>query len=325
MDRKPAMRIHTPPQMRRVAHVLPHMIVSTIVFIVALLAVLWFRAVLQAAPYRQTIVIAGSPTHILSVNAAKSNVTLIDIPEDTVISAVKGYGNYSVRSLITLDGIDTHHGTLVTASLSDAFGIPISWYVAPTDSFAGNGTVDMVRRLFSWGSIGRMLIGKIDTSVPISTWISLVWMLRFIPADAVEIVDVGPAIVPMQLPDGGSAPTLDESKLDFVLQNRLVDTGLRPENLTVAMYNTTQIASVGLRASRQLSRMGIQLVFVGNEDSALSRCVITGSDAALRSKTAQFIRSYFQCEEKEERGNIGKGTGADLIVELGSDYASQYK
>ena len=98
-----------------------------------------------------------------------------------------------------------------------------------------------------------MLIGKIDTSVPISTWISLVWMLRFIPADAVEIVDVGPAIVPMQLPDGGSAPTLDERKLDFVLQNRLVDTGLRSENLTVAMYNTTQIASVGLRASRQLS------------------------------------------------------------------------
>ena len=46
--------------------------------------------------------------------------------------------------------------------------------------------------------------------------------------------------------------------------------------------------------------------------------MITGSDAALRSKTAQFIRSYFQCEEKEERGNIGKGTGADLIVELGS-------
>ena len=90
MDRKPAMRIHTPPQMRRVAHVLPHMIVSTIVFIVALLAVLWFRSVLQAAPYRQTIVIAGIPTHILSVNAAKSNVTLIDIPEDTVISAVKG-------------------------------------------------------------------------------------------------------------------------------------------------------------------------------------------------------------------------------------------
>ena len=319
------MRNHTPPQMRRVFRVLPHMIVSTFVLVVAALAVLWLRAVLVVAPYRQTIVIAGSPTHILSVNAAKSNVTLIDIPEDTVISAVQGYGNYSVRSLITLDGIDAHHGTLVTTSLSDALGIPISWYVAPTDSFAGNGTVEMVRRLFSWGSVGRILSGKIDTSVPISTWISLVWMLRFIPADAVEILNVDPAIVSMQLPDGGSAPTLDESKLDFVLQNRLFDTGLRAENLTVAMYNTTQIASVGQRASRQLSRLGIQLVFVGNEDTALSACVITGSDTSLQSKTAQFIRSYFLCEAKKEQGNIGKGTGADLIVELGSDYASQFK
>lgn len=325
MDRTPAMRSHTPSHMRRAARVMPHMIVGAVFLCVVALLVLWLRAVVSAAPYRQTIVIAGSPTHVLSLDAARTHVTLIDIPEDTVVSAVKGYGKYSVRALITLDSLDKHHGGLVSASLSDALGLPISWYVAPGSIADGEGSVEMVRRIFSWGSIGRIVSRKTEVSVPLPAWISLVWSLRFLPADAIEVLDVHPAIVSMESPDGGSIPTLDESKLDFVLQNSLFDTGLRAENLSVALYNTTEIPSVGQRVSRQLSRMGIQMVFVGNAETAKDTCVISGSDAALRSKTAQFIRSYFVCKPETEPRTTGKETGADLVVELGSDYASQYK
>lgn len=325
MDRTPAMRSHTSPQMRRAARVMPHMIIGAFVLCGVGLAVLWLRAILSTTPYRQTIVIAGSPTHVFSLNAARTKVILMDIPEDTVVTAVKGYGKYSVRSLITLDSLDKHHGELVAASLSDALGLPISWYVAPGSVADGDGSVEMVRRIFSWGSIGRILIRRTEVSVPVSAWISLVWSLRFLPADAVEILDVHSAIVSIESPDGESIPTLDESKLDFVLQNSLFDTGLRAENLSVALYNTTQIPSVGQRASRQLSRMGIQMVFVGNAETAKDFCVITGSDAALRTKTAQFIRAYFTCKPEAEPRTIGKETGADLVVELGTDYASQYK
>ncbi len=325
MTRVPAMKSRTQPQIRRTARVMPHAVIGVFVLIVAVLAVLWLRRMSQAAPYRQTIIIAGNPAHILSINAAKTNVTLIDIPEDTVISAVKGYGNYSVRSLIALDGIDKHHGALVSTSLSDALGIPISGYVPPSDITDGSGSVEMVRRMFSWGSIAAVLSRKLSTSIPVSTWVSLVWVLRFIPADAVEILDVRPAIISQASPDGSFVPTLDESRLDFVFQNRLFDIGLRAENLTVALYNTTQIPTVGQRASRQLSRIGIQLVFVGNSDTERAACAITGSDKAVRSKTAQFINAFFKCNTAVERGNIGTETGADLVVELGTDYALQYK
>lgn len=325
MNHNPAMRSRTPPQMRRASRLVPHLAVGTFVFILVAFSLIWLTFVLRAVPFRQTIVIAGNPTHILSVNAAKTQVTLIDIPEDTVISAVKGYGNYSIRSLIALDGIDKHHGSLVTLSLADALGIPMSGYVAPSDESAGVGSVDMIRRLFSWGSVVRIMRQKEATSLSLSEWARYVWLLRFIPADAVKLFDVRPAIISSLSPDGSTVSSLDESKLDFVLQNTLFDTGLRSENLTVAVYNTTQIPTVGQRAGRQLSRMGIQLVFVGNADTALSFCVITGSDRAIRSKTAKFIASYFMCKTMVERGNIGKETGADLVVELGTEYASRYK
>ncbi len=322
----PAMRNRTPPQMRRASRFVPKVLIGAFSFAIVVLAVLWLRVAFAAAPYRQTIVIAGNPAHILSLNASKTGIILIDVPEETVISAVKGYGAYSVRSLTTLDGIDKHYGSLISGSISNAFGIPVSWYVAPSDISSGAGSVEMIRRVFSWGSILRRLSGKLETSIPMSTWVHFVWALRFIPADAVKVIDIRPAIVPLTSPDGGIVMTLDESKLDFLLQSELYDTGLRAENLTVAVYNTTDVASVGLRASRQLSRLGVQLVFVGNaEQHPRTSCVLSGSDTALKSKTAKFIRSYFRCKESAERSQTGKETGADLVVELGSDYAGQYK
>ncbi len=320
------MRNRTPPQMRRAGRLVPKLMIGAFSFVIVVLAVLWLRVVSQSAPYRQTIVIAGNPTHILSLNAAKTGIILIDVPEETVISAVKGYGAYSIRSLTTLDTIDKHRGSLVSGSISNAFGIPVSWYVAPGDLSSGAGSVEMIRRVFSWGSIVRRISGKLETTIPMPTWIHFVWALRFIPADAVKIIDIQPAIVPLPSPDGGLVMTLDESKLDFLLQNEVYDTGLRAENLTVAVYNTTDVASIGLRASRQLSRLGVQLVFVGNADQTpLTACVLSGTDTAMKSKTAKFIRSYFRCTEAKERSQTGKETGADLVVELGSDYAAQYK
>lgn len=320
-----ATRNHRPPQMRKVARIMPKVIVGCIVFVIVALVILCLQATFKKTPYRQSMVIAGNPAHILSLNASRTALTIIDLPEDTVVSAVNGYGHYSVRSLMTLDALDNHHGALVINSLSDAIGMPISWYIDPGEMANGVGSVEMIRRIFSWGSVGKLLQSKLESSIPFVDWIGLVYALRFIPADAVTFLDVTPAIVPMESPDGSVVPTLDEFKLDFILENSLYDAGLRAENLTVAVYNTTQVPTVGSRASRQLARMGIQLVFVGNAEPAISGCNITGTKSAQKSKTAQFIRSYFSCTQASDDQHIGKGTGADLVVELGSDYAARYK
>lgn len=309
---------------RRASRLLPRIIGGGVALVIILLFGVLSRAIFRPSSFRQTVVIAGNPAHILSLNASRTQIILMDIPEDTVIAAVKGYGKYSVRSLIALDAIDTHHGELITKSISDAFGIPVVWHVVAGEAADEAGSVGLIRRIFSWGSIPKLLNHTIETSVPFTTWVHLVWVTRFLPADAVQVVDMRPAIVTSASADGSEVSTLDESKLDFVLQNTLYDAGLRAENLTVAVYNTTNIPGVGERASRQISRLGIQLVFVGNAEKEVAQCSVSGENQALDSKTAAFIRSYFHCVSSP-MGEVGGGTGADLIVQLGTQYASQYK
>ena len=57
---------------------------------------------------------------------------------------------------------------------------------------------------------------------------------------------------------------------------------------------------------------------MGDDESALSKCVLSGTGASLRSQTALFIRSYFQCQIKQN--DEAQGT-SDLSLQLGTDYA----
>jgi hypothetical protein len=319
------MRSHSAAHTRRAHRAIPAFVGIGFIAVCIICSVIFLRLFVQPFPYRQSLVIAGNPTHIISINAAKNNIIVVDVPEDTVISATHGYGNYPIRSLITLDDIDNHHGALVTGSMSDAFGIPIKWYVNPGELGNGDGTVSLIRSIFSFGNLFRVLQGSMDTSMPLATWINLVWALRFIPADGVESINIRQAIIHVDTPDGSSVSTLDENKLDYMLENSLFDSGLRAEGITAAIYNTTQVPTVGLRASRQVSRMGVQLVFVGNAEPTVSECQINGLREALQSKTADYLADYFGCKKVEGESDIGRGTGADLVVLLGEKYASQYK
>jgi len=116
---------------------------------------------------------------------------------------------------------------------------------------------------------------------------------------------------------------LDPSRLDYIINNAFLDTGLRGEQLSIAVYNTTSVPSVGERAARVMSHLGLQLVFVGNSTPERPTCVVTGSSRALSTKTAMFIRDYFQCTEGPPL-STDAGAAADLVLYLGTQYAQQF-
>lgn len=162
--------------------------------------------------------------------------------------------------------------------------------------------------------------------MPPFTWAALVWAIQSLPSDAFTYVGSRDTVSEITSPDGSRQKLLDENKIDYVLNQSFFDSGLRSEGLTVALYNTTTIPTVGLRTSRLLTRLGMQLVFVGNSDGNRKACRIIGSKTAMQSKTAAFIRDYFLCEPGDLRSSdVGSGTGADLVVELGTDVASKYR
>jgi hypothetical protein len=256
--------------------------------------------------------------HILSWDAQRQQVVILDIPKDTVIEGTRGYGKYPLQSLLTLDTIDRHDGRVFVESLTDATGLPLLGYAEIPKSIQGGGSVHLVRSIFSWNSL---FDARVRHGIPWKTWASWVVAARGLKADQVDVISAKNALVDEPQPDGSVVPLLDSSRLDYLYGSLFIDTPVRTENITVSVYNTTGVPTVGQRAARILTHMGISVVTVGNDESNLTRCLIRGNAKNLRSQTGKFMASYFRCTTEETKEEDG---ASDLSLQLGQEYASAF-
>lgn len=315
--RRPAATMH-----RKGKRMVPHIILLLTGVIVLTVGILALRSWTRPSPYRQVLVILGNPVHIVSWSADRKRVAVLDIPPDVTVESTRGFGRYGVGPLFTLDGINDLKGALFIGSLSYTLGLPVSWYVAPPARIAdGAGGVELLRRVFSWTSIFHSATARGD--MPFSRWVAFVFAAQSLSGDAVQVTDVSGAYVPITMPDGSLVREVDISRLDYLLGTSFLDTGIRGEGTTVAVYNTTDVPSVGQHAARVMGKMGMPLVFVGNAQPARDTCLLTGSKDALSTRTAAFIRDYFTCAESTS-GQPDNAAAADLVVLLGKKYAAQF-
>lgn len=285
---------------------------------VVVLLVCWIiRIMTVSTPWRQTIVLVSDPMHIVSWDATKNHVVVVDVPAATQIEGTHGYGLYPIESLYSLDDIDGRQGVVYLDSISDAFGLPITGFVRRHQSMDGAGSIDLVRSVFSWRSLFQF---RARQGISFDTWVSYVLAALSLKTDAVELVSADGAIVSQDRPDGSIARVLDPQRFDFLFGKLFVDSSIRQEGITVAVYNTTAVSTIGQRAARILTTMGVSVITVGNDsETVLPRCRLSGPKKIFASLTAQFIHRYFYCEDVVvESESIG---GADLVVRLGRDYA----
>jgi len=309
---------------RRKKRLAAQLIAAGIVIAGVAAGTLFLWSLKRPAPYRQSIVVSSDPAYILSWNASRSKVTVIQIPDDVVIPAAGGYGTMRVHALLDLDRMEQQNGTVYTESISESTGIPVFWYavsdVIPDDS----GAVSLVRRMFSFSSAWLRMTGRVDTSIPLGTWISYVFAARNLTADAVSTVGVSGAFVPEVLPDGTQIRILDTSRFDYLTGTALWDTDVRSENVAVAVYNTTSVPAIGQQAARMMEKVGVSPVLVGNSSPERSDCLVRGKPASLSTNTAQFIADYFGCS-RQVAAEEDTAAVSDLQVYLGRVYASRFR
>lgn len=317
MKKTPAMYKRTKMRM------MPYIAWSIFGIFLVVLVFFVVRSVVSPFPYRINIVVVGNPIHIVSWNAKKDKITLLDLPADVSINAIHGYGVYSAASLFQLDHIDNMKGKAFIGSVSDALGIPVAWYAAPGTIADGAGDIAMIRSIFSWSSIWSIATRQTDTTIPVGTWVSFVIAAQSLSADSVDMVSTEHSYISSRLPDGSRIRELDESRFDYTVGTAFLDSGIRAEGLTISVYNTTPVASIGQHAARVMSKVGMQLVFVGNASPERTSCVVRGSSRALASKTARFLRDYFACIS-DDSDSQKDAAASDLRVLLGTRYASQF-
>jgi hypothetical protein len=309
---------------RRTRRVLTHVLPLFILGILVAVLLLFVRSALSPAPFREAIVIAGDPVHIISFDTRAKKVTALDLSSDTVIPGALGYGKYAVRAIVSLDEIDHRNGALITGSISNAIGLPIAGYVRMGRVADEPMSASLLSRLFSFGSIRQYMAGEIKGSLSFLSWVRLVFLVHSLSADGIKIINNNAMTNNLPSPDGGTYPELDESRVDYIVDTAFFDGGIRTEALSVAIYNTTTTPAIGTRASRQLAKVGMQMVFVGNQEGDVANCIVASAEEHLRSKTVLFITQTYGCTAKIA-DDEGKDIGADVVLLLGKGFADRFK
>ena len=274
---------------------------------------------------RETYILVSDPMIVASWNGADRTLTILTFPSDIAAEGTRGYGMYSLAAFWRLGEIEKKDGTVLSESMSEALGIPVTGYIGPkTALFDFRDTAFVtVKATFSMKNVFRFLGGRFRTNIPFNKFIGLAWMLNFSRPDRTNTYDfthtIESIVQDSVLPDGSTIRILDPQRVDSQVKNIFEAESVRRESVTVAVYNTTAMPSLGNRVGRLLANLGVSVVTVGNDTPEVETCTVSGSTATLKSKTADVIVAVLGCKPV-----VGETTRADLIIRIGSSYAKRF-
>lgn len=282
----------------------------------------WFRGSPDRSN-RMTIVIAANPVVVLSWDFRNTTFTILSLRSDMTIEAVHGYGQYSLESLWKLGELEGKAGTVLAESIEELLAVPIRGYIGER-SHALKGEKDpraIVKEIFSPGHILTFIRGTYATNIsPASFW-SLSWALSQTRPENIRIIDLSTFVVDLSLPDGSLVHAADVNRIDQKIGDRFEDEAIRKEALSIAVFNTTPMSSLGTRVARLMGRVGMLVITVGNDRPLVAVCTMSGAKKAFESQTARMVRELFSgCEEKAQT----EGDRADLTVRIGTTYQARF-
>ncbi len=272
-------------------------------------------------PFRQAFVITTEPLRILSWDKSRIALQVVSIPSDILISGAFGYGQYSLVAMRTLDTMDHKNGQLLSESVAQAVGVPITGTIITESQSSDRPVLESLKKIFSWRSIGVRIVGRIGTTVSLSDWIHLVFMVHALGTDDIEVLNLTSAVNDLVRPDGTTVHVLDSEKVDYIVGNTLHDARLRNENKTVTIINTTMVFGIGSKVARMINRFGIQVVSVGNEAQAITHCELATDNRTRSSLTYKFLKVYFKCRDTDVAGDSAV---SDITIRLGSSIAELF-
>lgn len=293
----------------------------------AAIVLIWIFIPKQTSSYpRQTLVIVGSPMTVVSWNQPDRTLTLITIPEDMEADGTHGYGTYSFEAFWKLGEIDKKDGTVLAESMSEALGVPVTWYIGPKSGLfqSASDSSAMAKDIFSVGHIVSYLSGTYRTNIPFSTFVNFVWLLQVTKPDRVQTFDFTqtPTMIAddVTIADGSHQLVLNPAMVDSRLAHVFEDDGVRTETVTAQVFNTTAIPSLGNRVARLLGNLGVSVVSVGNDTPEVEACTVSGTEDSLRSQSANVIESVLGCTPNL----ISSSDRADLTIRIGKTYAKRF-
>jgi hypothetical protein len=238
------------------------------------------------------------------ISLSVRQVILLDLPKEEKIRLSRGYGDYPLSSVYKLGDLEGRGEQLLSESLENFLGLPIEGVIYIEDNLGCELLVNQSRNCLEaliLKTLRRKERSNFSFFELVHLWLRVKSVSKF-DFKNYHFVELNA-----------------KAREDFISKN-FQDERIIKENLSVAVFNSTEFPGLGNQASRLISNLGGRVVNIGNSPLQ-EKTTITANNRAVDSYTLTRLRKLFPAILEE--GEIEAGR-ADIGVFLGLDYWKKY-
>lgn len=265
------------------------------------------------------VVLKSKDIALLSYNPADKKITVIEIPDETLLDVSRGFGKWQAGSIYDF-GESQKKGEgpkLLRLSLGDFFGLPIDGFLQfegfNSQKSSGELIEDLRQNYFS----GLGLLFNLKTDLTLLDLIRLKAGLASVRFDKVKILDpVDSGILDRDfLADGTPIFSYDPVKIDSI-SSQLSDPKIASEHKTIAVFNSTDYPLIAQKGARIITNLGGNVIIIANSEKKLKKTKVFGEESKTLIRLSQIFDSGGKKDEKVEPPS----SRAQINVLLGEDF-----
>lgn len=274
------------------------------------------------------VVIRADQIFVLSYDPEEQEVKMLNLADEIYLEVPGSFGSWQLRSIFDLGEGERQNGAeLLSDAISRFLAAPMDGFIEPLGSLRGKSGWEMVQFLRSNPLNFIHLLGSSKMNLNMEEFMRLLWGVHRVRFDKIAEIDLKEEGLVEQkiLPDGTLGLIGDPVKIDGFAGKIFLDSKLRKEAKTVAVFNATQKIGVAQKAATLISHLGGNVIFTTNArgDFAQSMVLTKQSESLTFKRLAQIFSPVCLREKCDILDDPEiQGSRADINVIIGSDLAN---
>lgn len=271
---------------------------------------------------------------VLSFNPKDEKVTILNIPDQTYVDVPKNYGSWKLGSVYQLgqEEKDPIGADLLKLSVSRLVGLHIDGIIL-LDRRNGMSVEEIVEDLKK-NPLSRFafLNSHLKSDLTGNEANQLFWSLSKVRSDKLVSLNLERSKITESklLPDSSRVLGVNTIALDLFIRDKMSDTSIAEEELSVAVFNATGYPGLAQQAARVITNLGGNVVLIANADGILERSIVLADKERQKEKslTEERLTQIFASDCLRENcitvDPKVASSRAQINVVLGRDYYEKW-
>lgn len=278
-----------------------------------------FKNYVWNGDFNLNVLLGAKDLALLSYNPADRKITIIGIPNETLLEVPGGFGKWQAGSIYDLgESEERGRGSkLLRVSIADFFGLPIDGFLQFEGPDLEKNSRDLVEDLRQNYFSGLGLLLNLKTDLTLLELIRFKVGLTTIRFDKVKVLDLlSLGILDRDfLADGTPIFSYDPVKIDSI-SSKLSDPKIVSEHKTIAVFNSTDHPQIAQKGARIITNLGGNVIITANFEVKTKVNKVFGEE----SKTLRRLSQIFDSGGKKDEKAGSPSSRAQINVLLGEDF-----